>query len=181
MNKSLLTIVIAVLLFSVSAHALYVKAPANLIVMDVQKDIPIAITNETEEEQEYNIYFSAPVEYTISPISGKLGAGKTTIITLSIKPDEYLAGTTYEGTLEVEMGEEKAFKGISVIFKEEPVEEEEQEENQGTGFFAFGDFSAAVLGLFTPENAINIFLAILAAILLIAFIARFVKRLEASK
>lgn len=180
--KSLLAIVIAMLLFSMSANALFVKAPANIIVMDKQKDIPIAISNEAGEEQTYRISLSAPIEYTLSPISGTLGAGKTTVITLSISPNKGLVGSTYEGTLEVEMGEKKAFKGISVIYKEnEPVEDETPKEANATGFFSIGDYSAAIAGLFMPENAINSILAVVAAILLIAFIARFVKRLEASK
>jgi len=180
LEKSLIATLVAMLLLSVSAHAIYIKAPANIIVQGEQKDIPIAISNDTEEEQEYQISFSAPIEYTISPISGKLASGKTTIATLSIAPGENLEGSTYEGTLEVEMGEKKAFKAISMIFKENEDEEDEEPE-ETTGFFSLAGYSATITSLLTPQNALNTLLGTIAAILLIAFIARFVKRLEALK
>jgi len=176
LRKSLYAIALVLLLFSASASALYLDVSSTVVIQEEQKDIPIAIRNDSYKEENYSIEFSAPFEAIVGSYSGKLGAGKATIATLSIMPNEELAGSTYEGTLEVSMGEEKVSRKIRVLFKEEEIlREEPVEENSLTGFYTV---AGSVL---TLENALNAFLAVIAAVLLIAFIARYVKRLEAKK
>jgi len=121
---------------------------------------------------------------------------------LSIEPSAELAKSTYEASLEVSLGEEKAFRNVRVMFKEagkgeDNAEGSEDSENgagtgsdnavesgegaDSTGLFSFGGFSGMLAAVFTLETALNVFLVFVAAILLIAFIARFVKRLEELK
>jgi len=175
LRKSLYAIALVLLVFSTSVSALYLDVSNTVVIQEGQKDIPIAIRNDSYKEENYSIEFSAPFEAIVSSYSGKLGAGKATIATLSIQPNKELAGSTYEGTLEVSMGEEKVSRKIRVLFKEEVLEEEPVEENPLTGFYTIAG------SILTLENALNAFLAVIAAVLLIAFIARYVKRLEAKK
>ena len=181
MKRSLTAFVLFLLFFSVSAHAIYVKAPSTIIIQQEQRDVPVTIQNDSYVGQDYSIRLLAPFNSVISPSSGYLGSGKGVIASLSITPSEEFEGSTYEATLEVEIGEEKAFRNVRVIFREEEESNGNESETTATGFFTLADFSGFWAGIFSPENVLNGFLGLIAAILLIAFIARFVKRLEAKK
>lgn len=189
MHKTTATLGLFLVLLSVSAQAFYIEAPGTVIVQQAQKEALISIRNDSAIEQDYSAHLSAPFSSSLSPSNGKIGAGKTITLSLSISPQETLEGSTYNCLLEVQVGGEKASKNISVIFKEKESEGKPQDQTGGNnaGFFSMAWFSASATGLFsyaagllTPENALNTALAFIAAILLIAFIARFVKRLEAS-
>ncbi len=181
MNRSLVAFTLFLLLFSMSANALQVDAPSTIVVQESQKDIPLTIRNDTEAEQEYSVQFYAPFDAIVSPSFGRLGSGKSTISSLSIPRQEDLEGSSYEASLEVRLGEEKAFRRLRVIFKESGKGEElGSTTGADSGLVSLAGFYAFA-GIFTPENLLNVFLVFVAAILLIAFIARFVKRLEGSK
>jgi len=186
-NRSIIAFVLFVLVFSSNSYAVSVDIAPTIVVKQAQKDLPLTILNDQDLEEDFSVSVSAPFGTVVSPNSGRIGAGKSTVLTLSILPDESLAGSTYEATLEIELGNEKAFKRISVLFKEEETGNEAGEdpvEGEGetpVGMFSFAEFSGALIGILTFENALNAVLVLIAAILLIAFIARFVKRLEAEK
>lgn len=181
MHNAMAALVLLLALFSVSAQAFYIDiATGTIIVQQEQREIVATIGNDTAYEQEFGVHWSTPFASGVSPASGKIGAGKTVNVTLSVLPQEALEGSAYSCLLEVQLGSEKAFRNIKVIFKGES-EPENGSDNGSTGSLSLaGLFSSAAL-LFTPENALNAMLAFIAAILLIAFIARFVKRLEAQK
>jgi len=180
LRKSLTALILCVIFFSVSAQALYVNVPANIIVQQGQKDVPITIRNDSDFEEDYSISFSIPFNAMVNPSFGTLAAGKTTISTLSIQPDKELEASSYDLTMEVKLGEEKAFRNIKVMFKED-LEEEEEQDISTIGFFSLAGSADFILSLFTYENTINAFLVVVAGILLIAFIARFTRRLEEMK
>jgi len=182
LNKSLCALALFLLFCSVSANAIYVDFPSTIIIQQEQEDFPVTIRNDEEIAQDFSAKISAPFEAIVSPSNGSIAAEKSTILSLSIIPSEELEGNSFETTLEIQIGEEKAFKNVRIIFKEEAETEEEPEvQTIGTGLFSFADFDAFTAIIFTPENALNAFLAVVAAILLIAFISRFVKRVEGSK
>jgi len=175
LGKRFLLSAFLLLLFSASCQALAVESPATIIVQQEQRDVLVTIRNDSSLEQDYSVGFSGPFDAFASPSFGKIGAGKSAFVTLSVFPNELLAGSTYEGVLEVEIGEEKAFRNVSVVFKEEVP--------QGNGgnkanAFSFAGFASLVGSLFSLENAVNFVLVVIAAVLLIAFIARFVRRVN---
>ena len=180
MNISLVAFTLFLLLFSVSANALQVDAPSTIVVQESQKDVRLTIRNDTESEQEYSVQFYAPFDAIVSPSFGRLDSGKSTISSLSIPRQEELEGSSYEASLEVQLGEEKSFRRLRVIFKESGKGEELGTAEADSGLVSLAGFYS-IAGIFTPENLLNVFLVFVAAILLIAFIARFVKRLEGSK
>ncbi len=175
-GKCFAALVLFVLFFSASSNALVVDVPGNIIVQQDEKSVDVKIKNDSDETQDFTIELSIP-NASIDPSEGSLEAGESITALLSISPEENLAGSTYSGQLRVSMGDEKETKEIRVMFKEKQAEKPKEEPKQlsPAGFFALPDLSA----LFTLENALNVVLAIIAAILLIAFIARLVKRLEA--
>lgn len=175
MKKSIYALALFFLLFSASCQALIVNEIGTIVVQQDEKSVDVKIKNDSDYAQDFTIELSIP-NASIDPSEGSLEAGESITALLSISPEENLAGSTYSGQLRVMMGEEQERKEIRVMFKEKAVEKpkEEPKPNPG-GFFALPDLSA----FFTAENALNIVLAIVAAILLIAFIARLVKRLEA--
>lgn len=197
MHKTTAALGLFLALLSLSASAFYLDAPGTIIVQQAQKEVLVSIGNDSAIEQDFSAHFSAPFSSSLSPSIGKIGAGKTIALSLSISPQEALGGSTYNCLLEVQAGGEKISRNISVIFKEKENKSSPQGTgtggNNAAGFFSLAGLSgyAAGLsayatglfaygaGLFTPENALNAALAFIAAILLIAFIARFVKRLEA--
>ena len=200
MHKTTAALSLFLALLSVSAQAFYLDADSTIVVQQAQKEVFVSIRNDSAVEQDFSAHFSAPFSSSLSPSFGKIGAGKTMTLSLSISPQEALEGSTYNSLLEVQVGGEKISRNISVIFKEKETEANPQGTGTGdsnaagffsvaglseyaTGLSAYGTglFSYYAAGFFTPENALNVALAFIAAILLIAFIARFVKRLEASK
>ncbi len=182
MHKSLCAIALILLFCSVSAQAIYINSPSTIIIQQEQKDLPVTIRNDEEIAQDFSAKLIAPFEAFVSPSSGSLAVGQSTILSLSISPSEEFEGNSFETTLEIQIGEETAFKNVRVIFKE-TIEEEEEivPQSIGTGLFNFADFGNFTESVFTLENALNAVLAVVAAILLIAFISRFVKRMEESK
>jgi len=182
LSKSLTALALFLLLISATAQAIYVKAPATIVVQQEQKDVPIIVRNDSTTEENYSIRLLGPVNAVISPSFGRLSEGQTAISSLSIQPKKSLEGSTYQAILEVEIGEELETRNIKLIFKEE----QETEANgtagtDGAGLFSITGFSTLATGLLTFENVLNAFLALVAAVLLIAFIARFTRRLEARK
>jgi len=180
LRKSLFALALLLLLFSANSHAVSLKLPSTIVVQQSQKDVLIELTNDGLEEQAYSLSFSVP-NASIAQSHGMIGAGETISAILSVKPGEKFEGSTYEGSLEASVGDERAFKKVSVIFKEKEGIIEDINGMANIGFFSLAGAAEFAVSLFTLENALNLGLALLAAILLIAFIARFVKRLVVIK
>lgn len=183
MRKCFIAIVMLILL-STSCFAASVSAPATIIVQQEQKQVSISITNSSDAETaEYQVGFSGLFESVLTPSSGNIAAGETVSLALTIMPDERLEGSSYDIVLEASVGEEKIFKNIRVIFKEAVKEGagEETTSEGNTALFSLAGIGSGIGMFFSFENVLNIVLIVAAAILLIAFIARFVKRLEAPK
>ena len=101
---------------------------------------------------------------------------------LTIYPDKGLINQSYESTLVIELGSEKIIKTINISFKkaqeqlpEKPVPEPGIDLGEVSGSISSGFASLAFIG---SENALNLALVFIAAILLIAFIARFIRRIQ---
>lgn len=164
------------LLFSASCSALAVDSPANIFVQQEQRAVLVSITNDSSFEQSYSVDFYSPVGAFVSPSSGKIAAGKTVSATLSVSPDESLVGSTYAGTLAVEMGDESAFRNVNIVFKE--AAEEGGGNGEGPGNFSFAGFFSFFEGVLSLENLLDLVLIFIAAVLLIAFISRLVRRVN---
>ncbi len=170
---------------SVSSYGLIVDVSETIVVKQEQVTVPVSITNDSDATLDYDIELSIPGNASITPPYGSLRPGKKIIASLSISPDNALEGSTYKGSIRVALGEEKATRHVSVLFKEAG-EAQPKGDNGGNneepalnplGFFSLPDLT----GLFSFENMLNAALALIGAVLLIAFIARFVKRLEGGK
>jgi hypothetical protein len=187
LRKTALALGLFLALLCLGAQALSIGSPGTIIVQQGQKEFAVSITNDSASEQDFSLQFYTPFNTSVSPSSGKIGAGETAIAAITIPRQEELEGSAYNCLIEVRAGGEIASKEINVVFRAEEAAPQGGTENGGEEFptgeiasFTTGLFSAASMA-FTPENALNAVLALFAAILLIAFIARFVKRLEATK
>jgi len=203
LKKCLIALVLLVLM-SASCLAVSVNVPSTIVVGQEQKDVPITVSVNSSRDTDFEASFSSPFNAYLIPSSGTLKGGKAEILTLSISPNKALEGSNYNVVFEAEIGEEKVFRNVRVIFSEEAGTGQGSAEDNGTGPEAGEGFSGSsgsetgegviefqayalaglyswVEGLVSFENIVNIVLVVVAAILLIAFIARFVKRLEAEK
>ncbi|MCX6799097.1 MAG: hypothetical protein NTW59_03315 [Candidatus Diapherotrites archaeon] len=178
--------VFGLLLFG-SVAALSVDAPSNVFLYGQEKEILVKITNEGSSPADFSVKFLGPVTAVITPKNSEVQPKTTTAVIVSIPADGKLAGETYKSTIIVESNGNKTYNEITLHFKAgqeapapEPAAPGFDFGTAASGFFAlFG--TSALAGIFTFENMLNALLIIVAAILLIAFIARFVKRLEAKK
>jgi hypothetical protein len=180
MKKSIIALALFALLLSASCSALKVSAPSTIVVETGQKNVPIIIENDSTFDQSFEVSFSAPFEFEITPSEGTLEAGRETVVTFSVSQQPETQETNYQGTLEVRLGQDKAFRKLDILFKEgnTPIIGPDQLPSPGnlTGLISFAGFYSWATGLFTMQNLVNFALIIIAAILLIAFIARFLKR-----
>jgi len=161
----------ALIVLFASVLAVTVDAPGTIHVYEKAKEAAIYITNQSQSIESFSIEFNAPARFELSASSGSIAAGETKKVYLTIQPDESLNGQTYENMLEVRVGDEKVVRKIRIAFRE-------TNESQGTHGTEFNPAGFFALPAISSGLALNIALAIVAAILLIAFIARFVKRME---
>ncbi len=178
--KKLLALALILVLFSVASYAAFVEAPATVVVNQEQKDFDVEIFNEGFGEEDFSVRLFGPFEIEVSPSSGTIRSESAVTSTVSIAHDESFVGNTFETTLEVELDGETTSRKIRVMFKEIEEGEEPASENS-TGFVSLAGFYGVATEFLTVENAFNFVLMAIAAILLIAFIARFIKRLEVRK
>ena len=164
-------------MFCLNAMAISVEAPTTVYLYGEEKEVLLRVSNQEDFSQNFEAKAIFPTAAGLDRYSGSIAANKSTNLRLSIHPDEALVGQTYEGRVEITLGEEKFVKIVRLVFRGQKEAEENgetEESNKGT---TAGLFALASLAL-TPELALNIMLGFIAAILLIAFIARFVKRME---
>ncbi len=183
MKKSLIALALFTLLLSLNCSALKVSAPSTIVVETGQKNVPIIIENDSTFNQSFEVSFSAPFEVEITPSQGSIEAAQETVVTFSVSQQPETSGMNYQGTLEVRLGQDKAFRKLDILFKEgrQPILGQDEipqipSIENITGLASFAGLYSWAGSLFTIQNLINAVLALVAAILLIAFIARFLKR-----
>lgn len=162
MNFWLSALAIALVLLVNNASALSVSAPEKVTVFSTPSSFPVIIENNSSQEHAIRISFSSPTEFEIKNSSGTIPANSSRRIEIILQPKPLLEESTYSSTLNVSLGEEKTAKKIGIAFAS-PAQ-------KPTGLFALAETVAA-------ENQLDIILIIIAGVLLIAFIARFTKRI----
>ncbi|MDD5148055.1 MAG: hypothetical protein PHH08_01170 [Candidatus ainarchaeum sp.] len=182
MHKKLFCLISA-LFFSVvliaNAGAFNVEAPGSMIVFDSPRDFFVTVKNDSPIEQALKVRFFSPAISNLSYIPAKISGNSKADFSITINPSKSLEGQAYESTLIVELGNEKIIRTIDLSFKKHIVSAPAPEPQPSSGVdlaaISSGFFSLAAFG---SENALIIALAFIAAILLIAFIARFVRRVN---
>jgi hypothetical protein len=176
-------VLLALSLVCLSAWAVEIDAPSTVYLYDAPKGVDVKIVNAKETAQQFSVQFDAPTQFELSEESGSVEAQRSKTISITLYPRSDLVGQTYESKLVVALGKEKFAKKLRMVFRGGRGQLEEQ---------AGGNESATPAGLFglasawpaltafevTTELVLDAFLAVIAAVLLIAFIARFVKRME---
>jgi|SRR3989338_7362777 len=162
-----------------SASAFLLEAPSGAFIFDSPRDFWIIVKNDSPIDKTLDVRFFSPATSDLLGVPDVIQANSESKFTLRIYPAKGLEGQTYESTLVVSLDNEKAVRTISLAFKnpafQRPVPVPEQNQDSGIGFISAGFVSLAAIG---SENALTIVLVIIAAILLIAFIARFLHRIN---
>ena len=176
--KKCLFALIALVWLGFSAHAIEVESVGTVYIYEEAKEITIEVINTNERTQEFSIEYNAPTQFELSEANGTISGRGAKKVFLKIYPRSDLTGQSYQTKLDVLIGNERFVKKIDLVFREKQEEQEEGEKGEeGTQIIPVGLFG---LGLeeMSWELGLNIALIIIAAILLVAFIARFVKRME---
>ncbi len=162
-----------------SASAFNVDAPGSIIVFDSPRDIWITVANDSPIEQNLDVKFFSPAISNLPYVPARIGPYSEAKFAITINPSAGLFGKTYESTLVVELGNEKIIRAIVISFKKNPVPEQVPAQ-QPESNLSFNPVAAgfASLAVFDSGTALNLALVFIAAILLIAFIARFIRRLR---
>jgi|TARA_B100002003_G_C13880617_1_gene429934 hypothetical protein len=171
---------IALMTICTLAYAANVDSPGTVYLYDEAKEISVNIVNSDETAQPFSVEFTAPTPFEVSQESGTVAGNKTKTVSITVFPRSDLVSQTYQSKLEISLGDKKFVKNINLVFRapqgEIPptnqVPEEPETTSSTVGLFALGAMPAL-----TPELAFNVVLGLIAAVLLIAFIARFTKRM----
>jgi len=176
----IMALLAALIFITASASAFTVESPNNVFVFESEKEITIRVFNDSSVQKSLDVKFYSPAHSELIGVQEKIQADSHSSFSIRLLPREDLAGQTYESTLEIELGNTKIIRKIDISFKKPsgessiimaPVPPVSPDFNAiGAGF--------ATLGMIGMENALNIVLGIIAAVLLIAFIARFLRRLK---
>lgn len=153
--------IFAFLLFFSTAHSLNLSAPSGVNIAEKETSFPATIENNSSREHALSVSFFSPTVHRIENKPLTIKANSSAVIKIFLQQNNSLTGS-YASTLSVRLGDETKSKSIALFFKES------KQDIPATGFFSLAN-------LFTSENLLNLFLAIIAAILLIAFIARYTK------
>ncbi|MDP6670652.1 MAG: hypothetical protein QGI60_02445 [archaeon] len=172
--------VIALMTVFASAYAADVDSPGTVYLYDEAKEINVKIVNSEETAQDFSVEFTAPTRFEVNQDSGTVAGNRTKTVSITVFPRSDLVSQTYQSKLEITLGDKKFVKNINLVFRAQQGEtpptiqapEEPETTNPAVGFFTLGAMPAL-----TPELALNVVLGLIAAILLIAFIARFTKRM----
>jgi len=162
-----------VCLFASGAFAAIEGFPSTLDFYNKQQTITFRVSNTADSAKRVSVEFLSPMDANIAAPVSIAGKGDANV-SITLYPTEGLIGQNYESTLVVRVGEEETRKVVKIFFN--PA--------KPAGFGGIDSNALNVSGLVgffsTPntELALTIVLAIIAAILLIAFIARLVRRFQ---
>lgn len=165
MQYRLSSILVFLLYFSLAVSALSLSAPSAVSVRETETRFFATIENTSGTENLLTVSYSAPVQYRLIDVPSTIAGNNSATIEIVLLPNSELAGTVYASTLTAKLGNETASRQVNIAF-------EGARKPSAAGFFSLAS-------LLSAENALNIALVIIAAILLIAFIARFTKRVSA--
>ncbi len=189
--KGIIALISLILIFG-SATASVSEVPRYVDLSNEEKEISFTLSNDSSLGKNLEIEVYVPTNFKIIEKPEFIGPNESEEVKILFYPNEDLYGTNYESTLIILLGSEKIEKKINFSFvKPEAKEEEEEPEEEREGIISgfVGLLSLPSLGeidfegisaLINWELALDVFLVLVAAILLIAFIARIVTRLESS-
>ncbi|VVB75625.1 Uncharacterised protein [uncultured archaeon] len=163
----LVGILFLLVLFGTKGFAM-IEAPANVIIAD-NNSFTVDITNETNLQAPLSLNFYSPLSVSVSaPSTINPNQKVTAKITLTNSNNKYKAGTQFEGTIEAKLGSKVEQKPITLTVA--------QGNNVLAAFFSFGAFTGEIEKFTLFEWVAFWVLVIIAAVLLLGFIARAGKR-----
>ena len=178
-QKILVLISLLVIIGSVSAMT--VTMPSNIYIFDKKIEVSLVVENHTDSDQSFAMYFYGPADYEFRDVPATIEANDFARIRVIFYPNQELAGQQYETSLITQIGNETITKKVTLIFRDRTEtagagSSSTVGTSAGTGAFTgtTGFFTASAPSL---ELGMNVILIIIAAILLIAFISRFTKRM----
>lgn len=148
-----------------SAFAAVEGFPDTLAFYNAPLALDFNVTNPTDTAKRVSVEFLAPVNANII-LPGNIPAKQSAGIQMTLYPKEEMVGQEYESTLIVRVGDEETRKTVKVSF------------NPAKSGFGIPGVTGAISFFSAPnaELAVDIVLAIVVVVLLIAFISRLVKR-----
>lgn len=152
--------------FSLASSAISLNAPSTVTVNGPETRFFATIENTSSSELGLAVFFSSPAPHRLVNVPSTIPANRAAVIEIVLEPTEDRAGTVYASTLTARLGEETASRQITLVFGE------------AKKTLAVPTGLVALETIISQENTLNIALALTAAILLIAFIARFTKRIS---
>ena len=184
---NLILVALFTLLLFTSSFALVVRAPNEVIVSSKNHSFDIYIYNDSEKIKNVSLKLNLPVEYTLKNMPSVIGGKNSANVTVAVDYDERLAMQKYACSLEVETENEKikheftlkfapAEEKVKVVVVE--VEKEAEEKSENNALKTATAMLTMPLNMDSYELLVDIILALIAAVLLIAFISRYVKRLH---
>lgn len=186
MNKvwGFFAVLFALVLASAMAFAFEQEFPENVKVLSDRTDLSFVVSNDSPQDIDFAVELFVPSNYQFTGLPKILRANSSKEIFLTIFSKSNLDGLTYNGKVVFYAGNETVSKNFSISYGEPKA----AVVNIGSGQPTDGNVSdlnnsaiAAFAGLLSRPNfefLLIIVLVIIAAILLIAFIARFVKRIS---
>ncbi|HIH16865.1 MAG TPA: hypothetical protein HA252_05670 [Candidatus Diapherotrites archaeon] len=166
-------IFLALLLVVTTIRAEVLELPAEVQFSGQPVELSFKVRNEA--------FQALPVQVDVQVVSFKVlrkpdlvQPGEVQEIRLQLQPRNDLLGSTYQSTITVKMGAQETRKEVKFVFGEAP--KQAPKKNALPPATPKAPTAFAVLPLAFNEFMMNLGLALLAAILLISFIARLTKR-----
>ncbi len=175
MRITAVLIALALLVSGVSAMELKTYVGNPVYVFDGPKEITIVVENRSSVSKELQINFATSADYDIGPYPNELRPHESRKVSITIYPEEGFEGSIFESKLIIKLGNETQVKNMIIEFKETDNSDKDAGEIAlASGFFTlFGTAGNAGLS----EIVFNVVLVVIAAILLIAFISRYTRRI----
>ncbi|MDO8537993.1 MAG: hypothetical protein Q7S21_03860 [archaeon] len=176
-------LVASIILLGFNASALIVSnTPSSITFFEQTKELRFDVLNESDFEQALSIEFFSPIRYRIAnSIPSNLLPGERTQVVLQLFPQKVTVNAEYKSTLYVTLGDETEKREIDLFFEANPKtlyqNQNTQSQNQNNSTQTISTSAFALLGANSAEFWINFILIIIAAVLLIAFIARMNRRM----
>ncbi len=173
------------LLFFSFSNALVVRAPNEVTISEKQNSFEIYIYNDSQQMKNLNLQINMPVEYTLRNMPNIIAPKNSANIIVVVDYNEKFALQNYKANIEINAGDERIIHEFKLKFapKEEKVkvivvEKEEKETKKETNLSQLSGMFLLPLEISFNELILDIILVIIAAVLLIAFISRYIKRLH---
>lgn len=175
MRITALLIALALLISGVSAMELKTYVGNPVYVFDIPKEITIIVENRSSVSKELQINFATSANYDIADYPSELKPHESIKVFITIYPEAGFEGSVFESQLIIKLGNETQVKNMIIKFRET----NNIEEGAGEVAFAGGFFTlfGAVGNSGLSAVVFDVLLVVIAAILLIAFISRYTRRI----